>query len=256
MADRRRTAATGAQRDARAGKGRYDLASPFPAARKAKIFERGAEHYGDRNWEQGMPLSWFLDSTERHIVQAKMGMTDEDHWGAASWNLDALMHTQEMIDRGILPAELNDLPNYIGIAGIADRTPAQCAAEIGLPASTSSPLKHNIYVAGPFTAMSDAARRDNISRASTIGWQLMRKGHRAHVPHAATCRWHGRLGREPIMDLDLSIIDAWASALFYMAPSLGADVELARAEENGLVIFRSLEEVPDLRNIHTQREWR
>ena len=58
------------------------------------------------------------------------------------------------------------------------------------------------------------------------------------------------------MDLDLSIIDAWASALFYMAPSLGADVELARAEENGLVIFRSLEEVPDLRNIHTQREWR
>lgn len=107
---------SGARRDVQEGKGRYDLMSPFAQARKAGIYERGATKYGDRNFEKGMPLSRFLDSAERHIAQYKMGKKDEDHLGQAAWNLDALMHTEAMIELGLLPAELNDLPDYIGKA--------------------------------------------------------------------------------------------------------------------------------------------
>lgn len=40
------------------------------------------------------------------------GYRDEDHLGAAMWNIHSLIHTEEVIDRGILPKELDDLPNY------------------------------------------------------------------------------------------------------------------------------------------------
>ena len=81
-------------------------------ARKARINELGAVKRGDRNWERGMPLSWFLDSALRHLFQYLEGMTNEDHLAQAGWNIDAAMHTEEMVVRNILPAELMDLPNY------------------------------------------------------------------------------------------------------------------------------------------------
>ena len=39
-------------------------------------------------------------------------MRYEDHLAQACWNLFACMHFEEMIERGKLPKELNDLPNY------------------------------------------------------------------------------------------------------------------------------------------------
>ena len=102
----------GAVRDCRKGKGRFDLISPIALTRIAKVYEQGAEGKGDRNWEEGIPLSRFIDSATRHINQYLSGMRDEDHIAQAAWNLMGLIHTEEMVKRTILPDELDDLPSY------------------------------------------------------------------------------------------------------------------------------------------------
>ncbi len=98
---------TGAMRERPIGKGRFDLISPFAHMRVAKISEKGALKYSDRNWENGEPISRFIDSAERHIAQFKMGMEDEDHLAQAAWNLFAAMHMQET------KPEMDDMPHYM-----------------------------------------------------------------------------------------------------------------------------------------------
>lgn len=105
---------TGAQRDIQSGKGRFDLLSPIATKRRAQHYENGARKYNDRNWEKGIPLHSFIDSALRHIFAYLEGDRSEDHLAAAGWNIDGCIHTEEMIDRGVLPQELNDLPCYIG----------------------------------------------------------------------------------------------------------------------------------------------
>jgi len=109
----RRKFNTGAQRDVVNGKGRYDLISPIMIERLAKLLQRGAEKYNDRNWEKGMPLSVYMDSGMRHLFKFLEGHKDEDHLIAAIWNLQALLHIEEMVKRGKLSEELLDLPNYM-----------------------------------------------------------------------------------------------------------------------------------------------
>jgi len=105
--------ASGATRDTATGKGKYVLVPPIALKRLAGVYERGAANHGDRNWEKGFPLSRGLDSAIRHIFQYIEGMRDEDHLAQAAWNLFAIMHFEEMIERGRLPGELDDLPNYM-----------------------------------------------------------------------------------------------------------------------------------------------
>lgn len=106
----RQSFSTGAIRDKSSGKGRFDLLPAYVLYRDARHMENGAVKYGDRNWEQGIPLSRFLDSAFRHLVCFMDGKRDEDHLAAARWNLAGLIWTEEMIRRGKLPPELNDLP--------------------------------------------------------------------------------------------------------------------------------------------------
>lgn len=101
---------TGATREIRKGKGRYDLLSPIALCRLARHFENGAENHDERNWERGMPLSWFMNSAIRHLFGHLAGKRDEDHLAAAEWNIHCLIHTEEKIARGELPAELDDMP--------------------------------------------------------------------------------------------------------------------------------------------------
>ena len=101
---------TGSRRDTQEGKGRYDLISVIFLKRLAKHCENGATKYGDRNWEKGQPLQRYLNSALRHISNFLEGDRSEDHLAAAAWNLMGVIHTEEMIARGKLPLELNDLP--------------------------------------------------------------------------------------------------------------------------------------------------
>ena len=103
---------SGAMRDNNEGKGAFELITPFALERVAKVYERGAKQKGDRNWEKGLPMGRTLQSAIRHINQYLQSDGEEDHLAQAAWNLFAVMHFEEMIDRGILPKELNDLPNY------------------------------------------------------------------------------------------------------------------------------------------------
>jgi hypothetical protein len=109
MAARKREFSTGAVRDVANGKGWFDLL-PFRALREIAIhFENGAEKYGDRNWERGIPLGVYVDSAMRHISQLMAGDRDERHDRAAAWNLLCLVETAERIRSGELPPELDDI---------------------------------------------------------------------------------------------------------------------------------------------------
>lgn len=110
---------TGAVRDSRTGKGRYDLLPPRALRRLAEHFEAGASKYGERNWEKGQPLSVYLDSGLRHAIKVLEGLTDEDHAVAALWNLAAFIETRERISEGLLPADLDDLPRPSGAGGLS-----------------------------------------------------------------------------------------------------------------------------------------
>lgn len=73
---------------------------------------KGAEKYDERNWEKGIPISRCIASLERHLLAFKSGSNDEDHMAAIRTNASFIMHFQEMIARGRLPATLNDMPDY------------------------------------------------------------------------------------------------------------------------------------------------
>lgn len=125
----RRQFSTGARKEApQEGKGAYHLIPVVPVRRLAEIYRKGAMKYnkydengelvspGDRNWEKGINLSTCVDSARRHLDQFIEGMEDEDHLMQSCWWLFAICHFQEMIKRGLLPEELDDLPSY-GIDG-------------------------------------------------------------------------------------------------------------------------------------------
>jgi Domain of unknown function (DUF5664) len=99
---------TGAVRDMRIGKGRFDLITPFGLKRLALVYERGAVKYELRNWEKGMPLSRFLDSAIRHINDYRTGDREEDHLAQAAWNLFCVIHFEDMNRE-----DLFDVPNYL-----------------------------------------------------------------------------------------------------------------------------------------------
>lgn len=70
----------------------------------SKQFEDGAEKYGDRNWEKGIPLHCYLDSAVRHYLKFKRGDQDEPHDRAVLWNLMCALWTFRNCP------EMNDLP--------------------------------------------------------------------------------------------------------------------------------------------------
>jgi hypothetical protein len=110
--DEKQEFSSGAHRNSRDGKGRYDLISVFALREIAKVYEHGSKIFGDRDWEKGMPLSRFLDSAWRHLCQVIEGEDAENHAAQAAWNIMGFMHVRELIKRGILSEELNDLPDY------------------------------------------------------------------------------------------------------------------------------------------------
>lgn len=91
---------TGAKRDLSQGRGRYDLLPFIVLERLARHYENGASKYEDRNWEQGIPLRSYLDSTLRHITRWSQGSNDEDHLAAVLWNVAGLIWTIDKIEKG------------------------------------------------------------------------------------------------------------------------------------------------------------
>lgn len=104
--------ATGAVRDAMAGKGQPSRIPPDFIRSVARRYEDGAAKYPDSNgkpnWMHGIPLSRYLDAICRHSLQMAEGDTTEDHVGAVGWNAASFQWTLAQIEAGKLPKELDD----------------------------------------------------------------------------------------------------------------------------------------------------
>ncbi len=107
-----------------------------------------------------------------------------------------------------------------------------------------------IYVAGPYSADSDAGRIANVNHAMAAGRVILQKGHWPFIPHLTHYfdEWHNarhdvRLDAETYMQWDFAILRR-CDALLYLSPSPGADRELALARELGIPIYLIVEAIP------------
>ena len=110
-----------------------------------------------------------------------------------------------------------------------------------------------IYVAGPLSAPTEAELVANHDAACAAGKAILDRGHWALIPHLTLAydTWHEEAHGAPG---DYEQYLAWGfallarcDALLYLAPSPGADRELAEAERLGLPVYRAVEEIPAVR---------
>lgn len=101
---------TGSRRDTCEGKARMSLISPVFMERLGMHCANGADKYGDNNWMLGQPCTRYADSALRHLYAYLEGDRSEDHMAALAWNAMGIIHTEEMVSRGLLPESLSDLP--------------------------------------------------------------------------------------------------------------------------------------------------
>lgn len=92
-----------------AGKIRYTLIPVEAEEAEARVWMKGAEKYGEANWQKGLPFKSVLDSLQRHAKALQKGQlidpeTGEPH--AAHIRCNAAM----LIVFAITHPELNDLP--------------------------------------------------------------------------------------------------------------------------------------------------
>ena len=85
----------GAHRDTNVGKIRPDLISPYMLKALGAVLAEGAEHYGSRNWEKGMPNEVLKESASRHYVSWMNNETDEDHAAKLVFNIMAWIHFRD-----------------------------------------------------------------------------------------------------------------------------------------------------------------
>jgi hypothetical protein len=102
---------TGAVRDSKAGAGRFDLLPWEAIWEVAKHCQRGAEKYGERNCEKGIPIHSLCDSAMRHLAKYMMGMDDEPHLVAAAWNVLFAIWME------IKKPEMQDIPSRMEVEG-------------------------------------------------------------------------------------------------------------------------------------------
>lgn len=91
------------------GKGRFDLIPPRGLAAVALRMELGAGKYAEKGYQDGLPLSLFIDKALRHAVQLMAGDDTEDHAAACACNWLMFLDTAARIDAGLLPRELDDV---------------------------------------------------------------------------------------------------------------------------------------------------
>jgi nucleoside 2-deoxyribosyltransferase len=108
----RRQFETGAVRDRGGHKPRPDLISPHANLREGEWLRQGAEKYTVDNWCKGMPIRECVASLARHLEAYKLGLQDEDHMAAIRTNAGFILHYEEEIKAGRLPASLDDMPKY------------------------------------------------------------------------------------------------------------------------------------------------
>lgn len=93
---------TGMKRDTTKGKPRYDLVYLPMLDRWAGLMARGAEKYGENNWQKARTqeeLDRARQSAFRHFIQWFKGDTDEDHGAAVFFNISAAEYIKSRMER-------------------------------------------------------------------------------------------------------------------------------------------------------------
>jgi len=91
---------SGMRRDSQEGKPRYDLCYEPLLTEWAHLMARGAEKYGENNWQLANSqeeLNRFKASAWRHFVQFMRGDKDEAHHAAVLFNIGAIMMLEEKL---------------------------------------------------------------------------------------------------------------------------------------------------------------
>lgn len=92
---------SGMRRDTAENKPRYDLCYTPMLTRWAWLMKRGAEKYGERNWENAdskEEMNRFKASAFRHFIQWFEGEDDEDHAAGVFFNIAAVEYLK---DKGV-----------------------------------------------------------------------------------------------------------------------------------------------------------
>jgi hypothetical protein len=111
-----------------------------------------------------------------------------------------------------------------------------------------------VYIAGPYNPVGysthEAPKRahKNVMKAIQAGIEIIKKGHLPYIPHMG--HWINLESEEELppdywYKADLAWLDD-CDALYYMASSKGADLELKYATEHGKKIFFNLDEIPSV----------
>ena len=98
---------SGMRRDLQEGKPRYDLCIPLEGEsmfkRWAELMARGAEKYGERNWEKANSpeeLARFKASAFRHFMQWFAGENpEEDHAAAIFFNVQCAEYVKQKLNK-------------------------------------------------------------------------------------------------------------------------------------------------------------
>ena len=113
-----------------------------------------------------------------------------------------------------------------------------------------------IFVAGPYTDDTMEQIEENVQRAIDAGIHIWKKGHFPLIPHLL--HWVDLRANENGVPMDWKDYMLWdapwldhCDALYLLAESKGALIELERASQKGIVIYRSLDEIPSVRRMQT-----
>jgi hypothetical protein len=106
-----------------------------------------------------------------------------------------------------------------------------------------------IYVAGPYTGSNSDEIENNVNRAMEAGLIIWKKGHFPYIPHLT--HWPDILAKSKEIEMNWADYMQWyapwvdhCDALFLLAESKGAVLEMQRAIQTHKRIFRSLDEIP------------
>ena len=109
-----------------------------------------------------------------------------------------------------------------------------------------------VYIAGPYTAKTPALTHVNVMKLIDVGLAVHAKGHTPFIPvltHYVELRAAEKgieISYEEFMQWDFDILDR-CDALFFAGSSPGADRELDYWMNKFRMVYRNIDEVPDIK---------
>jgi hypothetical protein len=113
-----------------------------------------------------------------------------------------------------------------------------------------------IYIAGPYTGNTSEEVEGNVRKSMEAGLVIWKKGHFPYIPHLT--HWPDLCAKELKIDMNWADYMQWhapwvdlCDAIFLLAKSKGASLEMQRAIRTERKVFRFLDEIPTVKQSKT-----